>query len=97
MEGDIVYVSCSSFILQLVAPLNPHRPENPQANQTSLEVTHWLEIDTLASHLTLLNKLLRFHFALEVMKYTFLYDRVAGPHSVCSQRFKLKVVLKPHV
>lgn len=39
MEEDITNVSCSSFLLQLVTPLNLRRPENPQANEMSLEVT----------------------------------------------------------
>lgn len=39
MEGDITYFSCTNFMLQLVTPLNPRKPENPQANYTSLGVT----------------------------------------------------------
>jgi len=51
MDGDITYASCSSFILQLAPPLNPHRPEN-SPSKSNLSGGHLLAGDTLASHLT---------------------------------------------
>lgn len=61
--------------------------------KSDLSGGHLFSGDTLASHLTLWYKLLRFHIAPGVVKSTFQYEQVTGPHSVCSQMLKFRVAL----